>query len=273
MLNVNELESRWLKYKIKSYIPYGVIIVSLGIILVVISTIYSSKTITKKVAQIEKKEIIAPQEQKTEKIVTKQIEQNITQIVKIAEPKVKIKIKSISDNKKILLSPSLEFMSSMKHNSISYYEEEDNTPVLTSNKLIEKEKVQKEIIQNTKVVETREVQKEITEKTSVRIKRQNTQEDISHVIKRFKKNNNPVLSLFVAKKYYELGEYHKSYNYALITNDINDNIDASWIIFAKSLVKLNEKEEAIKTLKKYIKHSHSSQAKILLEEIISGKFR
>ena len=93
------------------------------------------------------------------------------------------------------------------------------------------------------------------------------------VIKRFKKNNNPALSLFIAKKYYELENYDQSYNYALITNEINDNIDSSWIIFAKSLVKLNKREEAIKTLNKYIQHSHSNQAKILLDEIKSGKFK
>jgi hypothetical protein len=33
MLNIRELEKRWLRYKIKSYTPYAVIIVSLIIIL------------------------------------------------------------------------------------------------------------------------------------------------------------------------------------------------------------------------------------------------
>ena len=55
----------------------------------------------------------------------------------------------------------------------------------------------------------------------IQINKQNTDDDIKHVIKRFKKNNNPALSLFIAKKYYDQGKYSKSYNYALITNGIN----------------------------------------------------
>ena len=35
MLNVNELESQWLKYKIKSYIPYGIIIFSSVVAIVI----------------------------------------------------------------------------------------------------------------------------------------------------------------------------------------------------------------------------------------------
>ncbi|MDQ1244960.1 MAG: hypothetical protein QG565_1301 [Campylobacterota bacterium] len=98
-------------------------------------------------------------------------------------------------------------------------------------------------------------------------------EDIAHVIKRFNVNHNPALSLFVAKKYYQLGDYEQAYNYALITNDINNNIEESWLIFSKSLVKINKKEMAIETLKKYISHSHSSQARQLLDEIQAGKFK
>ena len=272
MLNINELESQWRTYKIKSYIPHAVIAISLGVIFILISTIYSSKTAIK-IVEVEKKE--SEKIEKKEVPVVKKTEQNITQVVKAIKPDRKVLNDKLPENNKIILSPSLSFMSNMRHDAISYYEN-DNVPASTSSKAIEKpitqEKEEKRI-EKQQVVEI-EVQEEgIVEKNIISIKRQDTQEDISHVIKRFKKNNNPALSLFVAKKYYGLGEYHKAYNYALMTNEINDNIDASWIIFAKSLVKLNEKEEAIKTLKKYIEHSHSSQAKILLEEIVSGKFK
>ena len=116
---------------------------------------------------------------------------------------------------------------------------------------------------------------ESTQPTSkkISIKRQNTQDDIHDIIKRFKNNNNPALSLFVAKKYYELGNYHQAYNYSLITNKINKEIKVSWIIFAKSLVKLGEKDKAISILKKYIQQSNSSSAQILLDEIRTGKFQ
>jgi tetratricopeptide (TPR) repeat protein len=111
------------------------------------------------------------------------------------------------------------------------------------------------------------------EKSHIIIERKETKNDINEIIKRFKKNHNPALSLFIAKKYYELGDYHKAYNYALITNQINEDIEDSWIIFAKSLVKMKKKNTAVKTLREYIRYSHSSSAEILLNEILSGKFR
>jgi hypothetical protein len=111
-------------------------------------------------------------------------------------------------------------------------------------------------------------------KNSIDIKRKNNEEDdIKDVIKRFNVNHNPALSLFIAKRYYQLGEYEKAYNYALTTNEINNNIEESWIIFSKSLIKMNKKDMAVETLKKYIGHSQSSQAKQLLDEIQSGKFK
>jgi len=265
MLNVNELENKWRKYKIKSYIPYGIIIVSLSIVAILISSIYNSKTFSKKITKVQLKEESKIQKQTS--ITTKQIEQNITKIAKVTKPKKEVLKEKTSNSKKIILSPSLGFMSEMKHNAISYYESNE-IPTSTTHRVVQKPKTKKP--QPTKIKEPKQ---QITKKSNIQIKRHNTQDDIGHVIKRFKKNNNPALSLFVAKKYYELGEYNKSYNYALITNEINDNIDASWIVFAKSLVKINKKDEAIKTLKKYIEYSHSGQAKILLEEIISGKFK
>lgn len=69
------------------------------------------------------------------------------------------------------------------------------------------------------------------------------------MIKRFNTNHNPALSLFVAKQYYQIGDYEQAYNYALITNDINNNIEESWIIFAKSLVQLGKKSKQSKRFK------------------------
>ena len=102
---------------------------------------------------------------------------------------------------------------------------------------------------------------------------QKNENDLKDVIRRFKKNKNPALSLFIAKRYYELKKYQKSYNYALMTNEINKEIEESWIIFSKSLVKLGQHELAIITLKAYLKTNKSSQAEILLTKIDAGTFR
>ena len=260
MLNISDLESRHKKYKLKSYIPYIVIFVSITAILVSTISILeyneANSNIQTEVINIPVKEV--------EVIVLKQEEETITPIVTKHES---------NNNKKIILSPSLNFMSSIQSTTIAYYDG-------TSNKKIEKIKPVKKENKTIKITNTKKIELEaekpnltIKKKTSINIKRNQEDDDIKHVIKRFKVNNNPALSLFVAKKYYKLGEYKKAYNYALITNQINSNIEASWIIFAKSLMKLKEQEMAIKTLKKYIDNSHSSRAKILLDEIQSGKFK
>ncbi|MEJ2469241.1 MAG: hypothetical protein P8Y51_09345, partial [Campylobacterales bacterium] len=104
------------------------------------------------------------------------------------------------------------------------------------------------------------------------IQRENDMKDIQDVIARFKKNKNPVLSLFVAKRYYQIGNFQQAYNYALITNELDSGIEDSWLIFAKSLYKLDQKDMAIKTLKTYVQDSSSVKAKITLDQMEKGTF-
>ncbi|WP_345970860.1 hypothetical protein WCX72_03220 [Sulfurimonas sp. HSL1-6] len=102
------------------------------------------------------------------------------------------------------------------------------------------------------------------------ILRDDDMKDIQDVIARFKKSKNPILSLFVAKRYYNIGNYQQAYNYALITNELDSTIEDSWLIFAKSLYKMDQKEMAIKTLKSYIQESSSVKAKITLDQMEKG---
>ncbi len=170
--------------------------------------------------------------------------------------------------------PSMNFMRRIQEDRPQYYTQEiSSTQYSKPKKAIVKELI--EVTQEEKVpvkqVETKQIF--IKNIQSIEIKRNNTQEDIQHVIKRFKKSNNPALSLFAAKKYYEIGNYNQAYNYALITNEINNNIEESWIIFSKSLVKLNRKDKAIELLTKYVNYSQSYKGNLLLSKIKSGEFR
>ena len=119
---------------------------------------------------------------------------------------------------------------------------------------------------------TNSLPKDIKNK-KIQIEVHNVDDDLQDVIQRFKKTNNPTLGLFLAKRYYDMQKYNLSYNYALLTNQIDSKIDMSWIIFTKSLVKLGQKDMAVNTLKLYIKNSNSKQAATLLDEIESGRFK
>ena len=246
MLNIIDLEKRWLRYKIKSYIPHVTILISIIIIVLLAFVILSSKTTAKKpVNKIKVNKTVTIKKEKIKKAVVVPIKNDI---------------------KKMELHPSFEFMKNMQNSSMPYYHEDET--------IIQHESVKKQVkkLIPSKEITVQEKPKKV-EKQKIIIQKGETKDDINSVLQRFKKNNNPALSLFIARKYYEIGNYHKSYNYALITNQIDQNIEASWIVFAKSLVKLGKRKKAMQTLQEYIKVSKSSNAQLLFEEIKSGKFR
>jgi len=74
-------------------------------------------------------------------------------------------------------------------------------------------------------------------------------------------------SIFLAQEYFKKEDYKKSAYWSLKTNKINGFIEESWIIFAKSKVKLGQKNEAINLLSQYIKKTGSEKAKKLLKKI------
>jgi len=178
------------------------------------------------------------------------IEKENSYTIKKLDKKVLVSDKNVTSTKiidKITLYPSMNFLNEID---------------------------KKDYIEPKKVkvrVKTKPVQDVKSE--TLMIKHQHNEGDIKNLIKRFEKNSNPSLSLFIARKYYKLGIYDKAYKYALITNEIDNKIEGSWLIFTKSLVKLGRKQKAIDLLTKYIKHSDSQNAKLLLSDIKSGKLK
>lgn len=95
--------------------------------------------------------------------------------------------------------------------------------------------------------------------------------NIHEIEDRFQNNSNPHLGLYIARYHYDHGNYSEAYNYALKTNAINNTIEESWLIFAKSMVKLGKSDQAKKTLQLYISQSNSDSAKNLLETLEKGE--
>ena len=277
MLNTHDLEKRWLRYKIKSYIPHFIITLSLLVIGIIVINFTSTTGALK-----EQKQVLATETTLVQKPITQELSAQkdiITREPQRVANTPQQELHFSKNNAKVQLSPSLDFMKKMQHSSHLYYNtREEQEPIIVKPKKQPKKqpnKRPKKRIMIEQEIEEVVIQEPIVvvQKKKIKINRQNTQNDIFEIIKRFKKNNNPALSLFVAKKYYELEDYHQAYNYALITNGIDKNIESSWLIFAKSLYKLDKKAKAIKTLKEYINFSHSSGARLLLNEMKAGKFR
>ena len=267
MHNISSLERQWVKYKIKFFLPYIIIFLFAIILIVTLSFILISKDQNKKLDEniIQEKYVQVNKEVEEENISTKNkvVEKAIqqTQIVDSIEK---------NENKKIVLTPSFDFMKKLRTDSIHSYDSkqvEQYTQTTINTKEDKLNPIQEEILnKDLNTINN-------NQKPQIDIKMKEDRSDVKDVIKRFKKNNNPALSLFVAKKYYQYKDYQKAYNYALITNEINNEIEESWIIFAKSLVKLNKRKKAVQTLTRYVNHSGSGNAKVLLDNIKSGKFK
>jgi tetratricopeptide (TPR) repeat protein len=271
MLNIHQLERRWLKYKIKSYLPKA-LFASLVLSLLVLSSIYLPLQKSEKIGTVQKYELNITQ---NKPLLVAAIQEKLLTEVEIEVPKNTQELPSTIRETSLVLKPSLRFMDKIEEDVSSY----------VATEYIEPESIKKHPALQRKVQESPTVyNEELTksepepeaakeEKNMLTITKQEDESDLKDIIRRFKNNKNPALSLFIAKRYYSAKQYQKSYNYALMTNEIDQNIDESWIVFSKSLVKLGQHELAINTLKAYLKTSKSTAAEALLRSIETGDFR
>lgn len=78
-------------------------------------------------------------------------------------------------------------------------------------------------------------------------------------------------SLFLTKYYYDKMEYEKAEKWALETNKLDNTIEESWLIFAKSLAKQGKRIESLKVLRAFLEQGKSVKAKALMDKIRRGK--
>jgi hypothetical protein len=286
MLNVHELERRWMRYKIRRYIPVGIAAVSLiglaaaAVYIWPLFTAPGTDSEDKPVAQTQQPTSPAPAAEPAEKAPAVTAETVPSAAEQPREPVASAAPKNV-------LSPSMNFIHRLEV-SASVHETEkrvfraapapvrETAMTQTTSPAPDERKVTAEKPQ-IRSEETPAKKPFIAVKTEPKAHRVSiTQEeanDLNDVIKRFETNKNPALSLFLARRYYDLEQYSLSYEYALRTNEIDSSIEESWLLFARSLVKLGRKDEALKTLGSYAKHSKSARAKMLLDEIREGKFQ
>ncbi len=95
----------------------------------------------------------------------------------------------------------------------------------------------------------------------------NKKADIKELEKSYRSYPTYSKAIYLAKIYYDKKEYKKSLAWSLKANEMNKEDERSWIIFAKNLIKLNQKEKAARVLKTYIINHNSEKAKKLLTQI------
>ncbi|MFA6188005.1 MAG: CDC27 family protein [Sulfuricurvum sp.] len=248
MLDISKLERRWLKYKIKTLLPYALAMIALITLIVTIPFILSKTSV----------KITHPSEKKTaQKNASPNIEKNISSDgTMVLEPSMQfIQSMEIPSSQNSLQPAAATAVASQKFPAIT-----KKIPVSSSHSTIPDVEVLKPILP------VQSTQTPVKEKVSS-VKRGDLAFNIHEIEERFKNNSNPNLGLYIAHYHYEHGNYAEAYNYALRTNAINNTLEENWLIFAKSLVKLGKKDQAKKTLQLYISNSNSDSAKSYLDTL------
>ena len=248
MLDINKLERRWLKYKLKSFAPYFIVFFLL--ISLIVGTFLWLKAEKPIQIAIVKNPISIPSKKTTAlSPLTPTVEDNTT-----------------------VLEPSMDFIQSFQNTP------SPNQTSITSTSAKTKS-IPLSVASTPKTLNIPEyvpppVMKSNNHEGSLSINRNNESKlDINDLQRRFKETSNANLGLFIARYYYDHGNYDEAYNYALKTNNLNNRIDESWILFSKSLVKLGRTDQAKKTLQLYISQSNSEAARALLDTIERGNFK
>lgn len=246
MLDISSLERRWYKYKIKQFTPYIALVILAMIIPIIIINL---NTIHNTVPQ---------------------------QITKKSHPKKVQTIVPIQESQ-MVLEPSMQFVQSFSQPTAI-----NNLPPASTIKIDTKAGIQQKSAPSLSAPSSQvkqisapppvlsPVMKTSPNTKTSSINRDTEVFDIHEIEERFKSNSNPHLGLYIARYHYDHANYTEAYNYALKTNAINNTVEESWLIFAKSLVKLGKTDQAKKTLQQYISHSNSDNARNLLDSLEKG---
>lgn len=301
MLDVLELEKKWDKYHSKQMLPvYITTAISITLVSVVIifyvlypnifmSLIREPQLVSKPLAVPENNRSVQPVKKK---IVQQKIEQNVLvpsfnfiynledQMINYNNAQLMASVaadkNSADEQAPIKSKPKQKVKQAVKKakKPIKKKVRPKKKPVTKKTVVKPKQKPKKVPKIQTVVLGAQSTRSADTAPQQALVKMDSTSEsELRSVIKRFNKTQKPALSLFIAKKYYDNGNYNESLNYAKKTYKINPDIEDGVLLYARSLVKLGKKETAISKLKSYIDRSGSVNARILLGEIKQGNFK
>ena len=240
MYDIKPLEEEWKQYKKNKKKPYLISLAALTLFIVSIFSFFNYKDIS------------LPKFESLNSNNTSKITEKKSSLVLLDNPLlgVQIKKKELHENIKPIVKLNIEKTRKSVDN-IPTLPIVDAIPILEENP---KRKVAKKKSKNIKV-SRRNIEKP-RKKMHLNIIESSSVSAYKDVEKRFYQSHDTDDSLFLAKSYYRKGNYKKSEYWSLQTNKVNSNIEESWMIFAKSKVKLGRKNEAMRILTNYVKRSN-----------------
>jgi hypothetical protein len=261
MINTKELEKRWFRYKTKGLL----LIVSIMTIVLILT--YGGYYILYKLNFNIADMTIESQE--------KQI---INEVIKEKKEDNKSLLKK-SDT--LLLAPIIPIVDlekeKQKDEKVQKYAKRQKSEARKKRTLKKKRVAQKKLIkaktsgfltaQELAVVNGHNIK---TKRETKKIDLHGSQTNYMQIMKKkFEQNKNPREALLISKAYYRAGDYSQAERWALVANNLDKNLDESWLLFAKAKDKLGKKSEALKILVAYYRTSKSPKAKILIDKIKS----
>ena len=249
MYDIKPLEEDWKKYRKKKLKPWYILIFSIVIILIISMIVFNNKEayIVAFEASADKNKVVSAEENTSKSDSTIQVAKNT--------------------KSSVLLNRALDTLEE-KEKEVPIVEEDisvDSPVDMISDIPILQEKRQMITSEEEEMVDMprKKMHLNIIETSSI-----TAYEDVE---KRFLQSHDVDDSLFLAKAYYDKGNYRKAEYWSLQTNKLDGNIEESLFIFVKSKFKLGQRNEAIRILTTYIKKSNSSEAISLLTRMKNGR--
>ena len=284
---IHELEKKVFQYRLKKTIRKSTLFIVIGFVLVGISIVYNEMTksetpVTVTQAQIveEKVTTSAVPQQKEEPIVSQKDDtvKEISTHTNNLPPQMMVK-----DEPLMLKSPSVNMgKDSRKNTNYLPPPKQEEIKYFATNKDFSDEPVKKNISKqeenfyraSEERIDTAILAPPPFEDTKPKgvIKIETSEvNSIQYLKEKFEKTNNIIFALMLAEEFYTTKNYTESSKWALIANQLDPDSEKSWLWFAKSKLKLGQKEDAIVALKAYLKTNKSKAAQTLLNQISLGE--
>lgn len=96
-------------------------------------------------------------------------------------------------------------------------------------------------------------------------------DNLEYMLIKYNETNSIYFALDIAETYYNKSDFINARKWALTANKQDYSNEKSWILFAKSSYKLGYKEQAIDSLKSYLKNKDSKNIRELLDNIMKDQ--
>jgi tetratricopeptide (TPR) repeat protein len=246
MYDMKELEKQWIRYKLKQSIPWFILLV----IFLLLILYYNNRVVVNKM-------ILTYYTQISKNYFPKSSDKNETKIMESNETNTTVDsvvVKETNESNESDLNVSDEIFDT----NDTIYEANSSNPFFSS--------IKTETTLNQKSPEEKledEIEKRHERKYVYIKKSSNAYKEVE---KRFSLSQDPEDALFLARYYYEKKRYKKAEEWAFIANELNDESEESWLIYAQAKAARKEYLKAIHILDSYLKKNNSLRARKLLEE-------